>query len=72
MRFLPDSAILGTYKRIKHMGKPRRRKGVSRPKPKQEQVLGRSWSSYQQDARTFEQLLAEAERHAQEKQKAGK
>lgn len=26
MRGLPDSAIYGTYKRVKHIGKPRRRK----------------------------------------------
>jgi hypothetical protein len=54
MKFLPDSAILGTLGRIKHAtNKKRKGRAVS----KEEIVLAQSWSSYQQDFRTLEQLL---------------
>ena len=71
MKFLPDSAVLGTLGRLKHVGKPRRRKGVAKSERK-EKVLAQSWGSYEQDTRSFEELLEEAKQHAQEKEKAGK
>lgn len=71
MKFLPDSAVLGTLGRLKHIGKPRRINGVAKSERK-EKVLAQSWSSFEQDFRSFEQLLAEAKQHAQEKEKAGK
>lgn len=64
MKFLPDSAILGTYKRIKRAGKPRRRKGVASSSPKPVKQLSASWESYRVDDRSFEELLAQARRHA--------
>jgi hypothetical protein len=63
---LPDSAIYGTVKRLTK--KPRR---ISSSKRK-EKVLAQSWSSFEQDFRSFEELLEEAKRHAKEKEKAGK
>lgn len=71
MKFLPDSAVLGTLGRLKHVGKPRRRKSVAKSERK-EKVLAQSWGSYEQDTRSFEELLEEAKQHAQEKEKAGK
>ena len=67
---LPDSAILGTTKRLlKKSGKNNRR--VSPTKSK-ERVLAQSWNCFDQDTRTFAELLEEAKRHAKEKEKAGK
>ena len=63
---LPDSAIYGTVKRLTK--KPRR---ISSSKRK-EKVLAQSWSSSEQDFRSFEELLEEAKRHAKEKEKAEK
>lgn len=71
MKGLPDSAVLGTLGRLKHAGKARRKKGIARSERK-EKVLAQDWSSFEQDFRSFEELLAEARRHAKEKEKAGK
>jgi hypothetical protein len=70
MRFLPDSAILGTLGRIKHASKKNRR--GSAVKRNREVVLAQIWSGYNQDSRSFVELLAEAKRHAQKKEKAVK
>ena len=69
MKFLPDSAVLGTYKRIMRAGKPRRRKGVGGSSSKPVEMISQSWESYRVDTRSFEELLAEARRHAE---KSGK
>jgi hypothetical protein len=55
MRFLPNSFIVGTTKRLLNSGKKSRR-SVS-PTKKNEQVLAQNWSSFNQDSRSFEQLL---------------
>jgi hypothetical protein len=68
---LPDSAVLGTLGRLKRVGKSRRIKGVAKSERK-EKALAQNWSSYEQDFRSFEELLEEAKRHAKEKEKAGK
>lgn len=67
MKFLPDSAVVGFAKRLKNAGKPRNHKSVK--VVSSEQVLATSYTPYNQDARSFEQLLAEAKRHAE---KSGK
>ena len=59
MKFLPDSAILGTLGHLKHAGKPRRRKGVARRVDTRSKFVGGG------DTRTFEELLSEARQHAQ-------
>jgi hypothetical protein len=67
---LPDSAVLGTAKRLlKKSGKNNRR--VSPTKTK-ERVLAQNWECFDQDTRSFAELLEEAKRHAKEKEKAGK
>jgi hypothetical protein len=58
MKFLPDSAIVGTLSRIKHAGKPRPKKRMARLVDTRTEFVGGG------DARSFEQLLAEAKRHA--------
>jgi hypothetical protein len=55
MRFLPDSAILGTLGRIKHASN-KKRKGSAVSKSR-ETVLAQSWSAFNQDARSLEELL---------------
>jgi len=67
---LPDSAVLGTLGRIKHASN-KNRKGSAVSKNK-EITLAQNWENFNQDARSFEELLAEAKRHAQKKEKAGK
>ena len=67
---LPDSAVLGTLGRIKHASN-KNRKG-SAVSEKKEITLAQNWENFIQDSRSFEELLAEAKRHAQEKEKAGK
>jgi len=67
---LPDSAILGTAKRLFKSGKKSR--GRISPTKSKEIILGQNWSCFNQDTRSFKQLLAEAKQHAQEKEKAGK
>jgi len=57
MKFLPDSAILGTLGHIKHAGKARPKKRIAR------RVDTRG------DFRSLEQLLALAKQHAE---KSGK
>jgi hypothetical protein len=63
---LPDSAIYGTIKRL-----TKKSRRISSSKRK-EKVLAQSWSSFEQDFRSFEELLEEAKRHAKEKEKAEK
>jgi hypothetical protein len=72
MKFLPDSAVLGTLGRLKHAGKSRRRKGVAQNEKKEGTVLAQNWDAFEQDFRSFDELLAEAKRHALEKEKAEK
>jgi hypothetical protein len=67
---LPDSAIVGTVRRIVRASKKNNR--GSAVKENKEIVLAQSWSAYNQDARSLEQLLAEAKRHAKEKEEVGK
>jgi hypothetical protein len=68
MRFLPDSAILGTLGRIKHASnKNKKGRAVS-----DEIILAQNWEAFIQDTRSFEEILAKAKRHAREKEKAGK
>ena len=62
MKFLPDSAILGTLGHIKHASKPKRVKSSRRVNTRSQFVGGG-------DTRTLEQLLVEARKHAE---KAGK
>jgi hypothetical protein len=62
MKFLPDSAVVGTLGRIKHASKPKRVKSSRR-------VDTRSAFVGSAEARSFNELLAEARRHAE---KAGK
>ena len=65
---LPDSAILGTLKKLKsHKGG---NKGSAVSKPNKEIILAQSWDCFDQDSRSFEELLAMArltieKRHAQ-------
>jgi hypothetical protein len=67
---LPDSAVLGTTKRLlKKSGKNKHRLSPTKNK---ERVLAQSWDCFDQDTRTFAELLEEAKRHAKEKEKAGK
>jgi hypothetical protein len=64
MRFLPDSAILGTLGHIKHASKKARRKrAVSKV-----EVLAQ-YIDETQDVRSFQELLAQAREHAKEKEK---
>lgn len=65
MRFLPDSAILGTLGHIKHASKKAKR-GSS--------AVSKVEASFQcvdesQDVRSFEEILADAKRYAKEKEK---
>jgi hypothetical protein len=72
MKFLPDSAVLGTLGRLKHAGKSRRKKGFAQNEKKEGTVLAQNWDAFEQDFRSFDELLAEAKRHALEKEKAEK
>ena len=67
MKFLPDSAILGTLGHLKHASKKARRKrAVSKV-----EVLAQ-YVDETQDVRSFQELLAQAREHAKEKEKANK
>lgn len=61
MKFLPDSAVLGTLGRIKHASKPRHKKvkGARRVVDSRSAYVGCGG-----DFRSLEELLAEAKRHA--------
>ena len=66
---LPDSAILGTIKSLKS-GKGGNKGAVSKPKP-HSITLAQSWECFNQDTRSFEELLAKArlsieKRHAEQ------
>ena len=70
---LPDSAILGTIKSLKsHKGGNR---GSAVAKPKTHSItLAQSWECFNQDTRSFEEILAKArlsieKRHAQQSEK---
>jgi hypothetical protein len=65
---LPDSAILGTIKSLKSRKGGSKSRAVS--KPNKEITLAQSWDCFDQDSRSFEELLAMArltieKRHAQ-------
>ena len=64
MKFLPDSAILGTLGHIKHASKKARRKSVEC----KVEVLAQ-YVDETQDVRSFQELLAQAIEHAKEKEK---
>jgi len=64
MKFLPDSAILGTLGHIKHASKKARgKRAVSKV-----EVLAQ-YIDETQDVRSFQELLAQAREHAKEKEK---
>jgi hypothetical protein len=65
MKFLPDSAILGTLGHLKHATKKAK---VKRAVSKVE-VLAQ-YVDETQDVRTIQELLAQAREHAKEKEKA--
>jgi predicted nucleic acid-binding protein len=65
MRFLPDSAVLGTLGRIKHASK----KNLKGRAVSEEQVLAQSWEAFRVDSRSLEELLADAKKN-KEKQHA--
>lgn len=71
MRFLPDSAILGTFKKLKGRKGNSRSHALTATKVKSV-ILGQSWYCFDQDTRSFEELLTEARQHAKERKKAGK
>ena len=67
---LPDSAILGTVKSLKGRKGGNRGSAVSKPKP-HSITLAQSWECFNQDTRSFEELLAKArlsieKRHAEQ------
>lgn len=66
---LPDSAILGTIKSLKSHKGGKKSSAVSKPKVKPI-TLAQSWDCFDQDPRSFEELLAMArltieKRHAE-------
>jgi hypothetical protein len=66
---LPDSAILGTIKSLKSHKGGKKSSAVSKPKVKPI-TLAQSWDCFDQDSRSFEELLAMArltieKRHAE-------
>ena len=63
---IPDSAVLGTLKKLKGHKGGSGSSAVS--KPKREITLAQSWYCFDQDPRSFEELLATA-RLTIEKQK---
>jgi len=62
MRFLPDSAILGTLGHIKHASKNTKR---GRAVSKVEVLV--QYVDNTQDVRSFEEILFDAKQHAKEK-----
>jgi hypothetical protein len=58
MKFLPDSAVLGTLGRIKHASK---KSSKGRAVSSNIEVVAQSWESYRVDTRSIEELLAEVE-----------
>jgi hypothetical protein len=56
---LPDSAILGTVKSLKGRKGGNKSSAVAKPKP-HSVTLGQSWECFNQDTRSFEELLAKA------------
>jgi hypothetical protein len=67
MKFLPDSAILGTLGHLKHASKKARRKrAVSKVEASFQRVDERL------DVRGLQELIAQAKEHAKEKEKANK
>ena len=55
---LPDSAVLGTLKKLKSHKGGKKSRAVS--KPSKEIILAQSWYCFDQDSRSFEELLATA------------
>ncbi len=64
---LPDSAVLGTAKRLLKSGKNSR--GRISPTKNKEIILAQNWYCFDQDSRSFEELLSKAKQHAE---KSGK
>jgi hypothetical protein len=67
MKFLPDSAVLGTLGRIKHATK---KTSKGRAVSDKSEVVAQSWEAFRVEARSLEELLADAQknkerRHAQ-------
>jgi hypothetical protein len=67
MRFLPDSAIVGTLRRVTRAPKKSRRESAVRDVEVLAQYVDET-----QDVRSFQELLAQAKEHAKEKEKANK
>jgi hypothetical protein len=63
MKFLPDSAVLGTLGRIKHA---LNKKVKGRAVPKKE-VLAQSWEAFRVDSRSLEELLADAKKNKEKR-----
>lgn len=57
--FLPDSAVLGTLKKVKGSKGGKKSHAVAKPKTKPV-TLAQSWDCFDQDTRSFEELLAMA------------
>jgi hypothetical protein len=55
---LPDSAVLGTLKKLKSHKGGRKSSAVS--EPSREITLAQSWECFDQDSRSLEELLAMA------------
>jgi hypothetical protein len=64
MKFLPDSAILGTLGHIKHASK---KAAKGRAVSKKEEVLAQSWEAFRVDARSLEELLADAKKNKEKR-----
>jgi hypothetical protein len=65
MRFLPDSAILGTLGHIKHATRKKKKgRAVSEVDPFVQ------YTDLTQDVRSFEELLIKAREHAKKKENA--
>jgi hypothetical protein len=68
---LPDSAIVGTVRRIVRASKKNNR--GSAVKENKEVVLAQSWVAFNQDSRSLEQLLELAKENSRKKlEKSGK
>ena len=66
MKFLPDSAVLGTLGRIKHASK---KSSKGRAVSEKVEVASQSWESFRVDSRSLEEVLALAKAN-KEKQHA--
>lgn len=64
MKFLPDSAVLGTLGRIKHASHKARKGSAVLEKV---EVASQSWESFRVDTRSLEDLLAEAQKNKEKR-----